>query len=161
MKNNDLATYLNDHLAGAVGAVEMIDHLIAVYRAKPIGQFCKELRDEITADQEELRKMMRAFEIKESSVRQAGAWIAEKLGRFKLRPEGEGAGDPGLFLAFEALVLGITGKRALWAALATVQNDWPELLRFDLARLQDRAIEQAEQADAKRLEAAREALRPM
>ena len=161
MKNDDLATYLNDHLAGSVGAIEMVDHLIEVYKGKPIAQFCKELRDKITADQEELKEMMRALEIKESSVRQAGAWIGEKLGRFKLRPEGEGAGDPGLFLALEALVLGITGKRALWAALATVQNDWPQLQRFDLARLQDRAIEQAGQVEAKRLEAAREALRPM
>jgi hypothetical protein len=82
------------------------------------------------------------------------------VGRFKLRPEGEGKGDPGLFLAFEALVLGITGKRALWAALATVQNDWPQLQRFDLARLQDRALEQAGQVEVRRLEAAREALRP-
>jgi hypothetical protein len=160
MKNDDLPTYLNDHLAGSVGAIEMIDHLIEVYKGKPIAQFCKELRDKITADQEELKEMMRALEIKESSVRQAGAWIGEKLGRFKLRPEGEGAGDFGLFLAFEALVLGIMGKRSLWASLETVQNEWPELQRFDLARLQDRAIGQAEQVDAKRLEAAREALRP-
>ena len=139
----------------------MIDHLIEVYKGKPIAQFCKEMRDKIAADQEELREMMRALEVKESSVRKAGAWIAEKVGRTKLRPEGEGSGDPGLFLALEALVLGITGKQVLWRALATVQESWPQLQRFDFARLQDRAIEQANAVDAKRLEAAREALRPM
>ena len=42
--------------------------------------------------------MMRALEVKESSVRQAGAWIGEKLGRFKLRPEGEGRVIPDYFL---------------------------------------------------------------
>ena len=160
MKNYDLATYLNDHLAGSVGAIEMIDHLIETDEDKSIAQFCKELREKITADQDELREMMRALGIKESSVRKAGAWVAEKLGRAKLGLEG-GKGDPGLFLALEALVLGIQGKEVLWRALATVQKSWPQLQRFDFARLQKRAIEQAKRADAKRLEAARESLRPM
>jgi hypothetical protein len=161
MKNDDLATYLNDHLAGSIGAIEMVDHLSETYRGKPTEAFCKELRDEITGDQYELREMMRALEVKESNVRKAGAWIAEKFGRIKMHPEGEGSGDPGLFLALEALVLGITGKQFLWRALATAQESWPQLQRFDFARLQNRAKEQAERVDAKRLEAAREALRPM
>lgn len=161
MKNDDLATYLNDHLAGSIGAIEMVDHLSEAYRGKPIEAFCKELRDEITADQYELREMMRALEVKESNVRKAGAWIAEKFGRAKLHPEGEGSGDPGLFLALEALVLGINGKQALWRALATAQESWPQLRRFDFAGLQNRATKQAEHVDAKRLESAREALRPM
>jgi hypothetical protein len=159
MKNDDLAIYLNDHLAGSIGAIQMIDHLIEVYKGKPIAQFFNELRGEITADQDELREMMRALEVKESSVRKAGAWIAEKVGRAKLRPEGEGSSDPGLFLALEALVLGIRGKQVLWRALATVQESWPQLQRFDFARLQSRAQEQADRVDAKRLETAREALR--
>jgi len=161
MKNDDLAIYLNDHLAGSIAAIEAIDHLVETYRGKPIAAFCKELRDQITADQYELREIMRALDVKESSVRKAGAWIAEKFARLKLQPEGEGSGDPGLFLALEALVLGITGKQILWRALATLPESWSQLRRFDFARLQARAIEQAERVDAKRLEAAREALRPM
>jgi hypothetical protein len=159
MQNDDLATYLKDHLAGSVGAIEMIDHLIETYEGKPIADFCKQLRDDINADQDELREIMRALEVKEGSVRKAGAWIGEKLGRIKLRLEGEGSGDPGLFLALEALVLGITGKRILWRALTAVQSSWPQLQRFDLNRLQQRALEQIERVDAKRLEVATEALR--
>jgi hypothetical protein len=161
MHNDDLATYLNDHLAGSVGALEMLDHLIETYEGKPIAEFCGRLRDDISADQDELREMMRALDVKESRVRKAGAWVGEKLGRIKLGLEGEGRGDPGLFVALEALVLGITGKQVLWRALMTVQNSWPQLQRFDLDRLHKRAVEQAERVEAKRLEAAREALRPV
>jgi hypothetical protein len=161
MKNKDLATYLNDHLAGSVGAIEMVDHLIKTYENKAIAQFCKELRDDITADQDELRAIMRALEVKESGMRKAGAWVAEKLGRAKLGAEGDSSADPGLFQALEALVLGITGKSALWRALAAVRESAPQLQRFDFNRLLKRASEQVERVDTKRLEVAREALRPM
>lgn len=160
MKNDDLATYLNDHLAGSVGAMEMIDHLIESYEGKPIAEFCRELREDINADQDELREIMSALDVKESGMRKAGAWIGEKLGRVKIGLEKEGSGDPGLFVALEALVVGITGKQILWRALATVQESWPQLQRFDFGRLQKRAAEQAERVDAKRLETARETLRP-
>lgn len=160
MKNDDLGIYLNDHLAGSVGAMEMIDNLIKTYEGKAIAQFCRDLRNEISADQDELREIMRALEIKESSVRKVGAWMAEKLGRPKLGLEGEGSGDAGLFVALEALVLGITGKQVLWRALMMVRSSWPQLQRFDLERLHKRAVEQTESVDEKRLEAAREALQP-
>jgi hypothetical protein len=161
MKNDEMATYLKDHLAGSVGALELVDHLIKTYEGKPIASFCQKLRDDINADQDELREIMRALEIKESSVRKAGAWVAEKLGRIKLGLEGEGAGDPGLFVALEALVLGITGKQVLWRALMMVHGDWPQLQQFDFDRLHKRAVEQVERVDAKRLEAAVAALRPV
>ena len=96
--------------------------------------------------------IMRALDVKESGVRKAGAWIGEKVGRMKLGLEGEGARDAGLFVALEALVLGIKGKEVLWRALAVVQENWPPLQRFDFARLQKRAMEQGERVNAKRLE---------
>ena len=159
MHNDELATYLKDHLAGSVGAIEMLDHLIKVYEGKPTASFCKELREDIRLDQDELSEIMRVLEVKESGMRKAGAWVAEKLGRIKLGLEGEDQGDFGLFVALEALVLGIKGKEALWRALALAQGSWPALQRFDFARLQKRAVEQGERVDAKRLEAAGGALR--
>ena len=58
MKNDDLATYLNDHLAGSVGAIEMIEHLIKTSEGSPIAQFCKELCAEISSDQDHLRELI-------------------------------------------------------------------------------------------------------
>ena len=61
----------------------------------------------------------------------------------------------GLFHAFEGLVLGITGKRALWTALAAAADTAPQLRLLDYARLEKRAAEQCGRVDAKRLEIAR------
>lgn len=158
MANDDLAIYLNDHLAGSVGALELLDHLIETCQGKPIGQFCKELRAEISADQDQLRELLSALEVKESSLRKAGAWMVEKLGRPKLSVSGEKT--VGLLQALEGLLLGIKGKEALWRALAAMKEAWPQFHGFDFARLEKRAIEQGEQVESQRLKAAREALRP-
>ena len=60
-------------------------------------------------------------------------------------------------LALEGLVLGITGKQALWAALAVAADAVPQLRELDYAQLQKRAAEQCDRVEAKRLEVAREA----
>ena len=114
----ELTTYLNDHLAGSVGALELLDRLIEVHQDKPIGKFFEGLRAEIQADQDELKALLGKLKVEESTVRKAGAWIAEKLSRSKIELDGDPAeASAGLFLALEALVLGITGKRSLWRAL--------------------------------------------
>ncbi len=160
MKNSHLATYLNDHLAGSVGALEILDRLIDTYHDLPIAQFCREARGEISDDQDDLREVLKALEISESSVRMAGAWLVEKFSRAKIRLEGEGIREPGLVLALESLVLGVKGKEVLWRSLAAVQAKWPPLQRFDFARLVQRAIGQGARIDEQRVAAASEAFAP-
>lgn len=161
MRNDNLATYLNDHLAASVAAIEMIEHLIKIYEGRPIEQFCKKLCADIKSDQTELRGLMRSLEIKESSARKAGAWVAEKFSRPKLGGASEGTEEVGFLQALESLVLGIRGKEGLWRALGEVKKSWPELQQFDLERLERRATEQGGRVEAKRLEVAREILVPL
>jgi hypothetical protein len=158
MKNDDLATYLNDHLAGSIGAIEMIEHLVKTYEGRPIEQFCKELCADVSSDQNELRDLMSTLEVNESSVRKASAWVAEKLSRPKLEPSSDGASGVGLLQALEGLVLGIKGKEGLWRAFEAVKKSRPQLERFDFERLKQRAIEQGQRVEAKRLEVARQVL---
>jgi hypothetical protein len=158
MKNDDLATYLNDHLAGSVGAIDLIEHLIKTYEGNPIEQFCKGLCADVSADQDKLRDLMSALEVKESSVRKASAWIAEKLSRPKLEPSSDEASGVGFLQALEGLVLGIKGKEGLWRALQAVKKSHPPLERFDFERLEQRAIEQGQRVEAKRLEVVRQVL---
>lgn len=158
MRNDNLATYLNDHLAGSVAAIEMIEHLIKTYEGRPIEQFCKKLCADINSDQTELRGLMRSLEIKESSARKAGAWVAEKFSRPKLGRRSEGTEEVGFLQALEGLVLGIRGKEGLWRALGEVKKSWLALQQFDFERLEKRAIEQGGRVEAKRLEVAREIL---
>jgi hypothetical protein len=156
MSKKELAIYLNDHLAGSVGALELIDHLIETYSEKPLGQFFRDLRIEIEADQSSLKDLIEKLGEKESPVRQAGAWVAEKLSRSKIRLSDSEEGKMGLLHALESLTLGITGKRGLWTALSASSDHLPRLRELDYARLERRAVEQFDRVEAKRLEIASE-----
>ena len=92
---SNLASYLNDHLAGSVSALELIDHWAEAHKGEPLGSFFVATGTEIKADQETLRGIMRTLAVEESKVRKAGAWAAEKLGRARLIIVGD---DPGLSL---------------------------------------------------------------
>src|SRR5215217_9596643 len=74
----DLDSYLNDHLAGSVSALELIAHWAHLHKDKPLGVFFSQIDTEIRADQNVLRNLMHALGVEESTVRQAGAWAAEK-----------------------------------------------------------------------------------
>jgi hypothetical protein len=151
----DLSDYLNDHLAGSVAALELLDRVIEACEGKSLELFLRQLRDDIHQDQEKLKELIEKLGVSESSVRKAGAWIAEKLSRPKL-DLGEGSKEEiGVFLALEALLLGITGKRSLWRALHAASRTVPALARLDYSGLEKRAIEQCEQVEARRLEIAR------
>jgi hypothetical protein len=155
---DNLASYLNDHLAGSVGALELLDRLIDTYEGKPLGSFFRELRSDIERDQEKLRELIQRVGADESAVRKAGAWLVEKISRVKM-PVSESSDDEmGLFLALEALALGIQGKKSLWLALQAASQARPQLARLDYAALEKRAVEQYDRVEGKRLEIAREAL---
>jgi hypothetical protein len=151
----DLSDYLNDHLAGSVGALELLDRFIEAYDGKPLEKFFRELREEVQQEQEQLKDLMQKLGVGESTVRKAGAWLVEKLSRSKIDLGKEDRDEVGLFLGLEALVLGITGKRSLWRALQAASRTMPELARLDYSGLEKRAIEQCEKVEARRLEVAR------
>lgn len=151
---DNLSTYLNDHLAGSVGALELLDRLIDIYKEKPLERFFTELRQDIDADQGTLKRLIAHLGQDESTVRKAGAWVMEKLSRAKIQPGEAAEGKMGLFLALEGLALGITGKRSLWRALAAASVTAPPL-RLDYDELEKRASEQHDRVEAKRLEIAR------
>lgn len=155
----ELTNYLNDHLAGSVGALELLDRLIDTYREKPLEHFFRNLRGDIQHDQEQLKELIEKLGAEESAVRKAGAWLAEKLSRAKIELSETSAGEIGLLLALEALVLGITGKRSLWRALQAASRTVPQLARLDYPGLEKRAIEQCERVEARRLEIARTAFK--
>ncbi len=148
---DDLGIYLKDHYAGGVGATELLEHLIKTHEGDPLGIFFQGLLDDVSADLKTLHRLMTELGFEESSVRNAGAWMAEKFAQAKL---GLGGGQEGLELlqALETLFVGITGKRLLWRALATVgRADWV-LQESDFNQLEKRALEQLDRVEAKRLE---------
>ena len=151
----ELDSYLNDHLAGSVGALELIAHWVDVQKGKPLAAFFAETEREIKADQDKLRDIMHSLGIEESKVRRVGAWAAEKLGRVRLIIAGEESGRLGLVLTLEGLIMGVTGKKLMWAALAAAKL--PPLNAYNFEQLQRRAEQQIERIEAERIRAVSEA----
>ena len=158
MANEHLATYLNDHLAGSVIAVELMDNLETAYAETPIANFVNGIRMEVEADQRELQELMSRLEISESRTRQVSAWLTEKLTELKLRLDDSAHGNLRLFESLEALSLGIEGKKSLWLALAAAAEISPQLRLLDYERLQARAEQQRGRVELKRIEIAKVAL---
>src|SRR6266566_4511420 len=127
----ELDSYLNDHLAGSVGALELVGHWAHLYKGKPLGAFFTDIEAQIRADQDTLRDLMRSLGIKESNVRRASAWAAEKVGRARFMIAGDEPAGLGLVLTLEGLIMGIAGKKLLWRALAAA--NLPKLEASDCA----------------------------
>lgn len=155
MAQDDLSTYLNDHLAGSVGALELLEDLINACTEPLRREEMRALKQEITDDQDLVKKLLGSLPSEESAVKKAGAWVAQKLSRAKLKLTDPGSDALGEVEAFEILSLGIEGKKGLWKVLA----DMPAYAvpNTDWAELQRNAGSQRARVELWRLEAARRA----
>ena len=151
----DLDSYLNDHLAGSFSALELIAHWAEVHKGEPVGSFFMEIEREIKADQDTLRDIMRVLGVEESKVRKASAWAAEKIGRARLIIAGDEPGSLGLVLTLEGLIMGVTGKKGMWRALAAAKL--PQLNGYNFEELEHLAKQQIQKIEAERIRAARQA----
>jgi hypothetical protein len=158
VEKTHLAIYLNDHLAGATGALELLTHLQEAHAGTPLADFLTQLYADIEADHQELRHLINRLGMTESIPRKLTAWLGEKAAELKLQLDDNASGSFRLFEGLEALVVGIEGKRALWQALATASEVVPELKGVDYVGLAQRAQQQHDRVDEQRLNAAKEAL---
>jgi len=140
-----LAIYLNDHLAGAVAAVELA-------RRVDLGT----LADEIEEDRRALLDIMARLDIGQDRLKVAASWAAEKVGRLKLNGELLRSSPLSRLEELEVLGLGVEGKLALWRTLRQELAD--DLQGVDLDALITRARSQRRRIERLRLEAARSAL---
>jgi hypothetical protein len=158
MAKESLTTYLNDHLAGSVVALELLDYLEEDGAGTAQASTLAGVHAEIVADRQELEAFMAQLGITVSAPRKATGWLVEKLSELKLHLDD--AGDRALrrLEALETVSLGIAGKQALWDAMAAAAESAPELRELDYARLGRRAETQREVVERLRIHAAKAAL---
>jgi hypothetical protein len=157
--SNPLATYLHDHLAGAAFAIDLLNALQDCYSGEPLGQLAAGLLVEVEQDRATLQQIIDRVGKESPDLKQAAAWLAEKVSRLKLNhDEPDGLGT---LQALETLALGIHGKRALWQALSVVPEIHNRIGKVDLEQLIVRAERQHTQAEESRLLVARTALARM
>jgi hypothetical protein len=155
--NEHLVTYLNDHLAGATGAIDLMEHTEAAHPAAPIGPLLGRIRAEVIADRQQLEAVIARVGANQSGVRKAAAWFGERLSQLKLAVDDPANGALRLFESLEALSLGIEGKKTLWRTLSASAATVPALQGFDYDTLIRRADEQRAALEPARMSAAKAA----
>ena len=157
MSREALRTYLNDHLAGSVLAIELCERTIAENEGTSFAARLGSLLEGIREDQAVLKGLIERIGAGQNPLKKVGAWLAAQAGRLKLGGTDE-PGELSRLELLEMLTTGIHGKRALWRALRVVAGEHEALRGLDLDALEHRAVEQHEEVEALRLEAARTAL---
>jgi len=105
--SDSLSIYLEDHLAGAAYAIDLVEYMRDQHKGEELGQFAAELLIDINADQKILQQLADRAGAGSSALKEVTAWLGEKITRLKLRHE---AGDSlGVFEALEFLS-GDSGK---------------------------------------------------
>jgi hypothetical protein len=156
--NKLLATYLNDHFAGASAGSELAQKIGSENSEGPLGTFLSELARDIEQDRKTLAGLMDRLGIEKDPIKEFSGWILEKFSRLKLSDQMTGSSDLKRLLEFETLSLGIEGKLSMWQALKEVSGSYPELADTDLDDLAKRAEDQRATLEGHRLVVAKAAL---
>jgi hypothetical protein len=153
-----LATYLNDHLGGSTTGRELARRIVASNRGNEYGIVMEQVAREIEEDARALQDLMARLDIQPDRIKEAMGWTMEKLGRLKLNGQLLGYSPLSRLVELEGLMMGITGKLALWHVLRPVLAEDPRLEGFDFERMIGRAQEQRRTVERLRRRAGIEAL---
>ena len=138
-----LGIYLNDHLLGATGGLELFK------RAAASQPEIEPLRQEVEQDREALLDLMRRTGTSVDRVKTTVGWVGEKLGRLKLNGHLLTRSPLSDLIELEGMTLGVSGKLNGWRLLKALGD--PRLPDEVLDPLIVRAERQLEQLDARRL----------
>jgi hypothetical protein len=148
-----LDVYLNDHLAGATVGHELAKRAASSNAGTEYGAALSELEHEIAEDRAALVRLMERFDIKQDRVKTTGAYIGEKLGRLKPNAHLMSYSPLSRVVELEFLMLGVTGKFALWNALLEIEPEEDRLNRHELTVLAARAGDQRDELERMRRKA--------
>jgi len=154
-----LRSYLNDHLAGAAFGLALARRLAANNRGTEIGGDLRTFAKELVEDRDEVKGVLERLGLGRDPVRQAAGFLGEQVSRLRLDRRVTGSGELSRLLELEALVAGVTAKRAMWTSLQELAPSEPQIAAVPLDDLLARADRQRSMLDRHRLAAVRRALR--
>ncbi len=158
MADKLLRIYLQDHLAGSTGGVELARRASGGAEGTTYGDPLAKLADEIEADRRALESIMDKFGFGADRAKNLAFWAAEKAGRLKPNGQLTGASPLSRLVELEGLLTGINGKLSLWRSLLEIAPNEPRLDEEGLRHLVERGQEQLGIVEELRDRAAREAL---
>jgi hypothetical protein len=147
-KQDSLAAYLHEHLAGSDVAIQVLDRLRLVHAGTQEGRLFASLFDEFREERDVIRGLL--DQIDESSL--SGRRLAGGAAGGAALPFSPGAerGDLALFRTLEGLSIGVQGKRCMWRALQALLGDQPIPSTRSLAGLEAMAVRQWEAIEDRR-----------
>jgi hypothetical protein len=157
MNRKLLRIYLQDHLAGSTGGVELARRARGANEGTPYGEPLAKLADDIEADRRSLESIMEDLGFGADRAKNIGFWVAEKAGRLKLNGQVTGYSPLSRMIEVEGLITGVNGKRSMWLTLRDIADALPELDPARIERLIERAEQQLETLHELRARAGREA----
>lgn len=153
-----LETYLNEHLAGAMAAVDLAGKAAAQNGGNRVGVFLAELQREIDADRVTLEGIMDRLGVEKGGLKASAGRVAERISRLRLHEKVTGDPDLSRLLELETLIMGVAAKVRLWQSLQQSAAVEPRLGDVDLDTLLRRGQDQLAGLDEHHREAAARAL---
>ncbi|ACU38634.1 hypothetical protein KCV87_31355 [Actinosynnema pretiosum subsp. pretiosum] len=141
-----LRTYLNDHLAGLVGAAELGK------RAASANPELTALAEDLERDRDALVRIMTRLRVPVRRHKVAGAWLAEKAGRAKLNGRLLSRSPLSDVVELDGLLTALSTKSALWRSLRALKGRLG-VDETELEELLHRAGEQVLDVERRRVEA--------
>ncbi|GAA4617759.1 hypothetical protein [Saccharopolyspora hordei] len=130
-----LAIYLNDHLAGATGGVNLAKRSASSHHDAKL----QELAEEIAEDRRTLLHIMHTLGVRPTRYKPFAAWLAERAGSMKTNGRLVRRSPLSGLIELEALQMGIHGKIACWRTLLALSDRVSELNPSLLRELLGRA----------------------
>jgi hypothetical protein len=150
-----VAIYLRDHHAGATAGLELARRAARANRGNSYGEELASLAAEIEEDLRTLERIMEDLGVGPDWIKDRVAWTGERLARLKRNGTWVSYSPLSRVVELEALVIGVTGKLALWEALRAALGEAPGGVALD--SMEERARDQRGRLDSLRRRAAREA----
>ena len=157
MATDALTQYLQDHLAGSVAALQLMETLADQERGRPLEAALRGLHTEVSEEQQVLREILQRLDGGESRLKQAAAWFTEKMHVARLALAERSHPALARLDGLESLGLGLQGKLALYRALEHVALNEPALGDYPFVALQARTESQHAMIERERIAAARQA----
>ncbi|UFS70800.1 hypothetical protein LPW11_01100 [Geomonas sp. RF6] len=151
-RDDNLAHYLSNHLAGSVAGVELVKMMISENRGKELAPFLQVLLKELEEDQEVVRRCLKEMGRRGNMIKEMGAWTIEKLAFSPLT----GLADASLLrpvVELEGILIGTLGRHAMWRLLERFHQNDPRFAFVDFTFLRERAERQAEELERHRQQA--------
>ena len=115
-----LRIYLRDHHAAACAGVAVAHRAAARLPEGTLTGAMTDVASEIEADLRSLEALMASMDVEPSRSKDVVARLAERVGRLKLNGRVLRRSPLSDVVELETLVIGITGKEALWESLGAV-----------------------------------------